>query len=655
MNRAMFSGVAGLKTHQTKMDVIGNNIANVNTYGYKSQRAVFSDIYYQTLRGASAGTSSRGGQNPSMIGYGSSLSGVQTQMSQSSSQNTGFGLDVSIAGEGYLQVMDGDGNIYYTRAGMLDYDSQGYLVDINGNFVLGTSEKGKPGKEKIRLDSIGAADSVRPNVTEDVNGIKYTITASKAGRDGNVSFTIHAGEGLPIGERVQATISGSNIDIALNPLETFTSMDDLNSAINAAITKANKGVQHNGGIFTISTDKTVNFGDGLTGAEITGTTYGYNKGGIDLGSKGIFGGFTVAEVGNGFSPAAGKNITFSLTRNHNEETGDSFTITAQVADGATYTGTITQSQMNAAGKVVLKNGDSTTDTITMTFPSYSTVMNAGTLQPNAWDAFTVDTDDRVTMLQNGKLFGGFTVNTFPKEATGLDTYANLKDGSFSLDYDAGTGEYTMEFTDVNGTTYTGTFTKNDYGKTVALKNVMGDASLVMNVPTYDDILSSAGDKKITYDAQNVLPTEITASTPSKDLGLSSITFSLSGGTEGGAVTLDQLTSISIGADGTISVTHPDKGTVTAGKISLVTFANPSGLAQAGTNYFTETVNSGKPVYAEPGTNGTGSLKSSSLEMSNVDLSQEFAEMITTQRGFQANSRIITVSDTMLEELINLKR
>lgn len=653
MNRAMFSGVAGLKTHQTKMDVIGNNIANVNTYGYKSQRAVFSDIYYQTLRGASEGSSSRGGQNPSMIGYGSSLSGVQTQMSQSSSQNTGFGLDVSIAGEGYLQVMDGDGNIYYTRAGMLDYDSQGYLVDINGNFVLGTSATGKPGKEKIRLDAIGAADSVKPSVTEDVNGIKYTITASKTSRDGNVSFTIHAGEGLPIGERVQATISGSNIDIALNPLETFTSMDDLNNAINDAITKANNGVQHNGGIFTISTDKTINFGDGLTGAEITGTTYGYNKGGIDLGSKGIFGGFTVAEVGNGFAPADGKKITFSLSRSHDAEKGDTFTITAQVEDGATYTGTITQSQMNAAGKVVLKNGDSTTDTITMTFPSYSTVMNAGTLQPDAWSDFTVDTDEAVTKLQNGKLFGGFTVNTFPKGATGLEKYGDLIDGSFSLDYDAATGEYTMEFTK-DGETYTGAFTKNDYGKTVALKTAAGDA-LVMNVPTYDDILSSVDTNKITYGDQNVLPTEITPSTPSKDLGLSSLTFSLSGGTEGGTITLDQLTSISIGADGTISVTHPDKGTVTAGKISLVTFANPSGLAQAGTNYFTETVNSGKPVYAEPGTNGTGSLKSSSLEMSNVDLSQEFAEMITTQRGFQANSRIITVSDTMLEELINLKR
>ena len=107
MNRAMFSGVAGMKSHQTKMDVIGNNIANVNTYGYKSQRAVFSDIYYQTLRGASGGTAGRGGTNPSMVGYGSSLLGVQSQMTQSSMQNTGFGMDVAIiAGEGYLQVQD---------------------------------------------------------------------------------------------------------------------------------------------------------------------------------------------------------------------------------------------------------------------------------------------------------------------------------------------------------------------------------------------------------------------------------------------------------------------------------------------------------------------------------------------------------------------
>ncbi|MCL2166826.1 MAG: flagellar hook-basal body complex protein, partial [Clostridiales bacterium] len=82
---------------------------------------------------------------------------------------------------------------------------------------------------------------------------------------------------------------------------------------------------------------------------------------------------------------------------------------------------------------------------------------------------------------------------------------------------------------------------------------------------------------------------------------------------------------------------------------------PRGLMQSGSNYYVETVNSGKPVLNDPGTGGTGDLKANTLEMSNVDLSQEFADMIVTQRGFQANTRIITVSDSMLEELINLKR
>ncbi len=176
----------------------------------------------------------------------------------------------------------------------------------------------------------------------------------------------------------------------------------------------------------------------------------------------------------------------------------------------------------------------------------------------------------------------------------------------------------------------------------------------------------------TYNAANPTATitDVTAGTPypaftgtativpakaSVNLGLGSSSFTLAGGTAGGPITLDQLTSISIGADGIISVTHPEKGTVAAGRICLANFANPAGLELNGTNYYTTTANSGDPQLCDPGSDGSGSLKSNALEMSNVDLSAEFADMITTQRGFQANSRIITVSDTMLEELINLKR
>ena len=88
---------------------------------------------------------------------------------------------------------------------------------------------------------------------------------------------------------------------------------------------------------------------------------------------------------------------------------------------------------------------------------------------------------------------------------------------------------------------------------------------------------------------------------------------------------------------------------------LANFQNPAGLQAAGSGYFVSSANSGTAKYSVPGTDGTGSLQSSTLEMSNVDLASEFADMITTQRGFQANSRIISVSDSMLEELINLKR
>ena len=168
-------------------------------------------------------------------------------------------------------------------------------------------------------------------------------------------------------------------------------------------------------------------------------------------------------------------------------------------------------------------------------------------------------------------------------------------------------------------------------------------------------MSVSNQTAVTYTQHQVAAKDITSSAPSKDLGLGSSAFTLTGGTEGGTITLDELTSINIGSDGSVSVYHPEKGLIITTKIPLATFANPNGLQQEGNNYFSSTTNSGDAVLAEPGTNGTGALKSSSLEMSNVDLSNEFAEMITCQRGFQANSRIITVSDTMLEELINLKR
>ena len=132
MLRSLYSAVSGMKAHQTKLDVIGNNIANVNTYGFKSSRARFQDVFYQTLQSAAGGDNNKGGTNASQVGYGSQLGGIDLDMSRSALQSTGRPLDVAITGEGFFQVMDADGNIFYTRAGNLMLDSNsGNLVDSN--------------------------------------------------------------------------------------------------------------------------------------------------------------------------------------------------------------------------------------------------------------------------------------------------------------------------------------------------------------------------------------------------------------------------------------------------------------------------------------------------------------------------------------------
>ena len=547
MVRSMYAGVAGMKANQTRMDVIGNNIANANTYGFKSSRATFRDMYYQQIRGASGGSATRGGTNPSMVGYGSQISSIDLLMTQSSFTSTGNPLDVAIAGEGFLQVMDPDGNIYYTKAGMLDIDpATGALIDSNGNFVLGTSatdgklDSTEPGSNKILIQVAPVQASVGKVETE-ISGKKLTITSTNQNKSANVSFTFTKTTELPDGKDVVAIMDGTSsaINIQINANSSFASMADLQKAINNAITEANGGA-HAGGDFVFSMQPDP-FADGpLTGAQIIDTaTADYDGGSIDLVAPGadvsadgsFLGGFKIVETGLRFSGEG--DVSVEVTDSADPE---GYNVTVTTAGGATYTGFISQERADissGSGQVLLKNasGDAN-DTITLSYPNTT------------------------------------------------DIEANLNN--------------------------------------------------------------------------NVTIGTATASQPSKELGWGKGTFTLTGGTEFTEQDVGNLTGISIGADGTIMGTSA-AGLQVLGRIDLATFANSEGLMQSGNSYFTATSNSGDAELAIAGENGTGGLRNSALEMSNVDLSQEFSDMITTQRGFQACSRLITVSDTMLEELINLKR
>ena len=280
MVRSMYSGVSGLRSHQQRLDVIGNNVSNANTYGFKSSRATFRDMFYQNVRNAAQGTSSRGGINPSAIGYGASLSSVDLLMEVSSMTPTGNPLDVAITGEGFLQVMDNDGNIFYTRAGMLDVDpTTGYLVDGNGYFVLGTQAKDatvgivgqEPGTSRIKIE-LPTLDAKQASVTKKIGGNEFTMTASNVGDAGNASINFSLAHDMPAGQDIEVVISGNNIEVNVNPTATFSGVDNFMEMVNSAITDK-LGEQHPAGNFTLNMDPPIdmaNMADTYPNGEITG-------------------------------------------------------------------------------------------------------------------------------------------------------------------------------------------------------------------------------------------------------------------------------------------------------------------------------------------------------------------------------------------------
>lgn len=136
MLRSMYSGISGMKNFQTKLDVIGNNISNVNTYGFKKGRVVFKDLVSQSIAGANGPANGRGGVNPKQVGLGSQIAAIDTIQTEGSTQTTGRTLDLAVSGDGFFQVTDGV-NTYYTRAGNFYMDDEGAIVNSDGLYLVG--------------------------------------------------------------------------------------------------------------------------------------------------------------------------------------------------------------------------------------------------------------------------------------------------------------------------------------------------------------------------------------------------------------------------------------------------------------------------------------------------------------------------------------
>ena len=578
--KSLYSGVAGMKTHNQRMDVIGNNISNVNTTGYKTSEVTFKDVYYQTKANASSGDSTSGGKNPTQIGYGSQLGTVSQVMVQSGFTYTDSKFNCAIQGEGFFQVMDDSGNIYYSRAGKFAVDSYGNLCDPNGNIVLGVSgdptgiETGQSQRIQIHVPAV---DNNVASATKTVNGYEITVSANTFGEEGNVNFTIVDSD------TPYATRSGSSLTVYMDLDQDFGQ---------AEFERLNQMERDNPGSVTdtMRQDAVNNalqeFNDALNEA--------LYQGGVGL-PDGVLPLSVEFEALPQYNDVQALNANNTMTLSYKDSgTGNEFemdfTVTADKAGEFANKYEVDLKSTTSQNYVTAKWKDSI---LTVTVPASGVAYREdGTAYDNITDA----------------------INDAINAASDANHKLTVETQTYSVTTDETTGEKTR----------TATTDPFDFSQAV------GNRTERLGLDSGRDNFFS-------------------------DIATALSTVNLTDGRTAKEQAVDDLETIQIDTDGTIYGRHAVHGLLVLGRIDIATFENPTGLEQVGTSLWRASLASGEPQVKIGGSDGAGEVIQGALEMSNVDLAQEFSDMIITQRGYQANSRIITVSDTMLEELVNLKR
>lgn len=568
MMRSLYSGVAGLKTHQTRMDVIGNNIANVNTTAYKSSSMTFSELMSQTTQKASGAnaTTGVGGTNAKQIGLGVKAGAINTAITtQGSAQSTGNPFDIMITGDNFFVVSNGSEN-FFTRDGSFYVDGAGNLaMTSTGYNVMGWG-----------------VDETTGNIKQD------TVTALRIMSAANMTYPPEA--------TTKANISGildendKDVTSANGKTVNLNFFDARGYSYTAKFTfKQSSGDKTNE--YSLELNKILD----STGKEIdiSGITFGEQNLEQTLSSK--------------------------LSLNTDSYKWDDATKTLQT--------TATPPEKVAELDKIFKNGALITDKD-----------KAEEVQKNL-DAiakaygYEGSTDEFLKLYTTGKA-GQVTVQTMlenmSKNMTGDDILPKAKNE-----------ELTMTGRKFDGAKVV--FDK-DSGKLQSINNSTTNLSTTLNFPATMGNFSN-----ITID--------LSECTNYDNKGTSTV-GATSGDLDGLGTgrRLGDMIGVSIQKDGMIYASYDNGMTKLLGQIATAAFANASGLEKEGDNLYSATLNSGEfDGIGVDITAGGGYMSTGQLEMSNVDLSSEFTEMITTQRGFQANSRIITVSDTLLEELTNLKR
>lgn len=551
MMRSMYSAVSGLKTHQTRMDVIGNNIANVNTVAFKSSSVTFSDILYQTTSNASGAnaTTGTGGVNAKQIGLGTTAAATKVSItSAGASETTGNPFDIRLTDKNstnFFIVNNGSENVF-TRSGSFYVDGSGNLcMSSTGYTVMGWQVDETTGE--IRKD---------------------TVSALRIMQEKNLTSAPEA--------TTQATIAG-----VLDENDTDVK-NDAGRVMNLNFYD-NLGYQYTAK-FAIKSTGT----DGKYTVELTSVLDSNNKNIIaDLDKQQIaqiFGNYNANATLGQYGLTKDYEYDSASNSYTNKTTGEKFPINNATDKSTTFVG-------DKGSKV----------SITEIFSGITTTMANDIKDPASKTQVEFDT------------------------TTGQATVKGEKT-SYDLVFDTSTGKF-----------------KSIGGENPSVMLNMGALSSGL-------INNNRNFQNITVDFSQCLNYENGGkSTIGADAGATD-------GKTGKGRKLGAMTGIFIDTSGRIYGTYDNGNTELLGQIAVAQFSNASGLEKVGESCYRTTLNSGEfdGIGVEISADGS-SMTTGELEMSNVDLSSEFTSMITTQRGFQANSRVITTSDTLLEELVNLKR
>ncbi len=643
MGTSLYSALSGLQANQSWIDLIGNNLANSNTSGFKGSSALFGTQFSQTLSYASGPSAGLGGRNPTQIGLGVTFAATSRNFSQGALTTTGRVFDLALQGNGFFAVRNGVQNLY-TRAGSFGLDSNHFLVDQRtGSQVI------DPGGNAIQIDtdsllapSATTTAQMAGNLPKEVTGpLSEVLSSSAAFADGTAASLTSSNAGpytIPTGETwtMKLTVNGAAPQtVSITSVTGSVTAQEVADAIDA-LDGVSAAVNGTGGV-TITSD---GVGEDITLKVTPGTASRDLAGLLGISTSLVTGAQTAVTSGTLLNDLPGNTADYV--------DGDQITITGVDTDGTAVNSTFTYGAANngttlqqlvsyidaqfpgatvsldSSGKLVAK-----ADTAGVANLQLSLLDGSAAAGATDWTRYAMS----VTTEGTGPDVVSTAMEVF--DPAGLAhtltlSFERQADGSWNIDPTLDSADGTVISGQIAGLRFA------DDGSPTGLSGVDSTITLSFTGQSSPQSLdlNLGTDGVFTGLTQFGAAGEVLVSTQ-----------------DGYGV--GQLANMSVNSDGSVMGMYTNGQQKLLGSIGIATFTNPDGLSQAGDNMFAESTNSGAAQISAGGGGRAGTVVGGALENSNIDTAEQFVNLIEAQRGFQANSRVITVENELMRDLTQI--